>query len=105
MSSAVRIEDHVGWREIRIDRPDRLNALDVPSFRSVREALQSAALDVSVRAVLLTGEGRAFCAGGDVAVMEEHRRTGDLPRLFHELTGEQESSVREIMTMPKPVIA
>jgi 2-(1,2-epoxy-1,2-dihydrophenyl)acetyl-CoA isomerase len=105
MSSAVRIEDHVGWREIRIDRPDRLNALDVPSFRSVREALQSAALDVSVRAVLLTGEGRAFCAGGDVAVMEEHRRTGELPRLFHELTGEQESSVREIMTMPKPVIA
>jgi 2-(1,2-epoxy-1,2-dihydrophenyl)acetyl-CoA isomerase len=37
--------------------------------------------------------------------MEEHRRTGGLPTLFHELTGEQENSVREILHMPKPVVA
>ena len=91
--------------EIRITRPDRLNALDVPSFRRLRESLQVVALDPRVRAVLLTGEGRAFCAGGDVAVMDEHRRQEDLPRLFHELTGEQELSVREILQMQKPVVA
>jgi len=105
MTDAVLTEDHPGWREIRINRPDRLNALDVPSFRMVRAALQSAALDPRVRAVLLTGEGRAFCAGGDVAAMDEHRQRNELPTLFHELTGEQESSVREILTMPKPVVA
>ncbi len=91
--------------EIRINRPERLNALDVPSFRQLRETLQSAALDPTVRAVLLTGEGRAFCAGGDVATMDEYRARGELPRLFHELTGEQEMSVREILGMRKPVVA
>lgn len=101
----VRIERHGPWTELRIDRPERLNALDVPSFRKVHEALQALALDPSVRGVLLTGEGRSFCAGGDVASMEEHRRAGTLPTLFHDLTGEQEGSVREILSMPKPVLA
>ncbi len=91
--------------EIRLSRPERLNALDVPTFRRLRETLQAAALDPAVRAVLLTGEGTAFSAGGDVAVMEEAQRRGELPTLFHELTGEQELSVREILQMPKPVLA
>ena len=105
MPEPVVTEDRGAVREIRLARPDRLNALDVPSFRALREALQSAALATSVRAVLLTGEGKAFCAGGDVAVMEEFRTRGELARLFHELTGEQELSVREIVQMPKPVVA
>jgi 2-(1,2-epoxy-1,2-dihydrophenyl)acetyl-CoA isomerase len=91
--------------EIALNRPERLNAMDVPSLRTLREALQQVAVDASVRAVLLTGNGGAFCAGGDVAVMEENRRKGELPQLFHLLTGEQEMSVRELLTMPKPVVA
>jgi 2-(1,2-epoxy-1,2-dihydrophenyl)acetyl-CoA isomerase len=101
----LRLETRGAVTEIRLDRPDRLNALDVPHFRALREALQALALDPTVRAVILTGEGRAFCAGGDVATMEEHRQAGTLPQLFHELTGEQELSVREIMGMAKPVVA
>lgn len=104
-SAPVRTERRGSVLEIRICRPERLNALDVPSFRRLREQLQAAALDRSVRAVLLTGEGRAFCAGGDVAVMDEFRERGELARLFHELTGEQELSVREILGMAKPVVA
>ncbi len=100
---AVRRDGPV--KEITIHRPERLNALDVPSFRAVREALQTAALDAEVRAVVLTGSGEAFCAGGDLESMERARLSGDLPTLFHELTGEQELSVREILTMPKPVVA
>jgi 2-(1,2-epoxy-1,2-dihydrophenyl)acetyl-CoA isomerase len=92
-------------RIITIDRPDRLNALDTASMKELRLTLQHAALDAESRAVILTGAGKAFCAGGDVATMEEHRAKGDLPRLFHELTGEQELSVREIVGMNKPVIA
>jgi 2-(1,2-epoxy-1,2-dihydrophenyl)acetyl-CoA isomerase len=90
---------------IVINRPERLNALDVPSMRELRHVLQETAVDPSVRCVLLTGAGKAFCAGGDVATMEEHRAAGHLPFLFHELTGEQETSVREIVTMRKPVLA
>ena len=90
---------------ISIDRPEQLNALDVPSMRELRVALQKAAIDARVRALLLTGEGNAFCAGGDVAAMEEHRARGELATLFHELTGEQELSIREIVGMRKPVVA
>lgn len=105
MTGAVLIERRESVVEIRIHRPERLNALDVPAFGEVRGALQAASLDPGVRAVILTGSGTAFCAGGDVGAMEEHRTRGELARLFHELTGEQERSVREIMTMPKPVLA
>jgi 2-(1,2-epoxy-1,2-dihydrophenyl)acetyl-CoA isomerase len=90
---------------VTINRPERLNALDVPSMRELRTVLQGAAVDRSVRCVLLTGSGRAFCAGGDVATMDEHRAQGKLTGLFHELTGEQETSIREIVTMRKPVLA
>ena len=103
--SCVRTERRGSVLRLQIARPERLNALDVPSFYEVRRALQSAALDPDIRAVLLTGAGHAFCAGGDVAVMDEHRKAGDLATLFHELTGEQELSVREIVSMRKPVLA
>jgi 2-(1,2-epoxy-1,2-dihydrophenyl)acetyl-CoA isomerase len=103
--STLREERRGAALEIRLNRPDRLNALDVPAFRELRESLQAASQDPKVRAVILTGEGRAFCAGGDVATMEQHLDRGNLPKLFHDLTGEQELSVREILGMPKPVLA
>jgi 2-(1,2-epoxy-1,2-dihydrophenyl)acetyl-CoA isomerase len=90
---------------ITLNRPDRLNAMDLPSMTELHRALQDSAMDPSIRCVLLTGTGAAFSAGGDVATMEEHRVRGDLPSLFHALTGEQEACVREILTMRKPVLA
>jgi 2-(1,2-epoxy-1,2-dihydrophenyl)acetyl-CoA isomerase len=105
LTPAVRIQRRESIEEIRIARPERRNALDVPSFRELRRALDAVALDPSVRAVVLTGEGSAFCAGGDVATMDEYREKRALPELFHDLTGEQELSVRIMLSMPKPVIA
>ncbi|HEV2449483.1 MAG TPA: enoyl-CoA hydratase-related protein [Thermoplasmata archaeon] len=90
---------------IEIRRPERRNALDVPEFRELRQALERAHLDSTVRAVILTGQGEAFCAGGDVAAMAAASQEGRLPQFFHELTGEQELSVRELVSMPKPVVA
>jgi len=103
--SAVLTQKNGAVLTITINRPDRLNALDVPTMVELRSALQAATVATDVRAVLLTGAGSAFCAGGDVAVMEEHRARGELPDLFHRLTAEQEHMVREILTMPKPVVA
>jgi 2-(1,2-epoxy-1,2-dihydrophenyl)acetyl-CoA isomerase len=105
MPEAIRTERRGPVLEIRIDRPDRLNALDVPSFAQFRRELQAAALDASVRAVILTGQGRAFCAGGDVTTMDDHRARGGLPLLFHDLTAGQELAIREIVGMRKPVLA
>jgi 2-(1,2-epoxy-1,2-dihydrophenyl)acetyl-CoA isomerase len=102
---SIRTERKGSVFSIILNRPDRLNAMDLASMQELRQVLQETAVDPTIRSVLLTGTGSAFCAGGDVAVMEEHRIRGDLPRLFHELTGEQETAVREILTMRKPVIA
>jgi 2-(1,2-epoxy-1,2-dihydrophenyl)acetyl-CoA isomerase len=105
MAGSVRLTRAGPIAEVRIDRPQQLNALDVPSFLELRRILEGVGRDPTVRCVVLAGEGGAFCAGGDVGVMEEFRRQGDLPRLFHELTGEQELTVRELLGMPKPVVA
>ncbi|HEV2167048.1 MAG TPA: enoyl-CoA hydratase-related protein [Thermoplasmata archaeon] len=102
---SIRTHDEGAVRAIRIDRPDRLNALDVPTFRALRAELERASHAASIRAVILTGTGTAFSAGGDVAAMDEARRNGGLAQLFHDLTGEQERSVREILGMRKPVLA
>ena len=91
--------------ELCLNRPERLNAFDVPSFERFRRALEEVARDATVRAVILTGSGRAFSAGGDVAAMEEARIAGTLPAFFHDLTGEQERSVRALVGMAKPVVA
>jgi len=90
---------------LTIQRPEKLNALDVPSMMALRQALQTAATERDVRAVLLTGAGKAFCAGGDIAVMDEYRARGELPALFHALTGEMETGIRELIGMAKPVVA
>jgi 2-(1,2-epoxy-1,2-dihydrophenyl)acetyl-CoA isomerase len=103
--ATVRTERRGAVLAITIDRPDRLNALDIPSMTELRRTVQAATVDRTVRAVVLTGAGKAFCAGGDVATMEEYRARGELTPLFHELTGEQETTVRDLATMPKPVVA
>jgi 2-(1,2-epoxy-1,2-dihydrophenyl)acetyl-CoA isomerase len=90
---------------VRISRPAKLNALDPDSVRSLRRALQDAAHDRAIRAVILTGDGNAFSAGGDVSSMQEHLTLGDLARLFYELTGEMELTIRELLGMKKPVVA
>jgi enoyl-CoA hydratase/carnithine racemase len=53
---------------ITFDRPDRLNAIDWQLYRSFEEALEDVARDSSVAAVIITGAGRAFCAGGDISL-------------------------------------
>jgi 2-(1,2-epoxy-1,2-dihydrophenyl)acetyl-CoA isomerase len=105
MTRGIRVERRGSVEEIRICRPDRLNAIDIPTFAELRTALEAAALDRAVRAVILTGEGRAFSAGGDVATMDEYHTRGELPLLFHDLTAGQELAIREIVGMRKPVVA
>ncbi len=105
MPDPIQTERRGAVAILTIQRPERLNALDVPSMLALRRELEKVATDRTVRAVLLTGAGKAFCAGGDVAVMDEFRARGELAVMFHALTGEMESVIREVMGMPKPVLA
>lgn len=63
----ITVEDHVA--DVRLNRGDKMNALDRAMFEGIVEAQRTLAADRSVRAVVLSGEGRAFCAGLDISAM------------------------------------
>lgn len=65
MSDRVQIEIDGGVAHVRLDRPDKMNALDQAMFLAVAEAGERVGADASVRAVVLSGAGRAFCSGLD----------------------------------------
>ncbi|WP_223199426.1 enoyl-CoA hydratase-related protein [Solihabitans fulvus] len=67
----VRYEVGSGVATITLNRPDRLNAVTPEMGGAVNEALRRAELDPDVRAVVLTGAGRGFCAGADLALFED----------------------------------
>ena len=56
---------------ITLNRPDRMNAWTGIMERDVRHAMEAAAADDNVRVIVLTGAGRAFCAGADMEVLKE----------------------------------
>lgn len=66
MTQTVRVEDADGIREITLARPARKNALDVAMYEALVAALLGVDEDDTVRAVILRGEGPAFCAGNDL---------------------------------------
>ena len=59
-------EEADGVATIRLNRPERLNALTFDSYAELRDTFFALRSRDSVRSVLLTGSGRAFCSGGDV---------------------------------------
>ena len=65
MTERVSITVTEGVADVRLNRPDKLNAIDGPMFQALAEAGAALAADNTVRAVVLSGEGRAFCAGLD----------------------------------------
>lgn len=88
---------------ITLNRPAQLNALNRELALALRDAVTRAAGDDAVRAVRIKGEGRAFMAGGDVAMFAENfdaapETIGGLIEVFHAIVG-------TIRSMPKPVIA
>lgn len=89
---------------LTLNRPDRLNALDAALGRALLDALARVGNDDQVRAVVVTGAGRAFCAGGDVNLLRKARESEDVGELEALLkTGRQ--IVLAIAKMPKPVVA
>jgi enoyl-CoA hydratase/carnithine racemase len=65
IAERVTISVEGGVADVRLNRPDKLNALDLAMFEAIAGAAESLADNPSLRAVVLSGEGRAFCAGLD----------------------------------------
>jgi enoyl-CoA hydratase len=90
-----------GIARVRLNRPHRLNAMIPQLMRDLHQALQTAAGDPAVRVVLLSGEGRAFCAGDDLK--EADKGYGGVAEVRQFINEIQQVTV-DLKTMRKPII-
>ncbi len=101
MADLVLIERGAGYRTLSLNRPDKLNVFDDALHDALRAALDEADADADCRALLLTGAGRGFCAGADLAATVGPERQADLgdvlERTFNPL-------IRRIRGLRMPVV-
>lgn len=95
---------HEGITVLVMNRPDRLNALNNELSSALNDALGRIAGDATVRVVVITGAGRAFCSGGDLAAIGKGRQSGETQSLEPLLRSGMQAVLR-MRTIPQPVIA
>src|SRR5215210_8160532 len=98
----IKVENEAGIATITLNRPEKLNAFVGHMRRDLAEALERAASAADVRVVVVTGAGRGFCAGADVAYMAELMERQDTDE-FARLLGAGRRVVMAIRDMMKPV--
>ncbi|HYC45198.1 MAG TPA: enoyl-CoA hydratase-related protein [Burkholderiales bacterium] len=96
----VKLEKQGGIATVTLDRADKMNALSEDMYVDVANIFGELQTDESVRAVILTGAGKAFCSGSDVGSMQGVTMVGNRPRmqLRHRM-------ITNIVNLEKPVIA
>jgi 2-(1,2-epoxy-1,2-dihydrophenyl)acetyl-CoA isomerase len=95
---------HNGVALLTMNRPEKLNALNADLAMALDRAFDRIGKDDSIRVVVLTGAGRAFCAGGDLAVIAKGQEEGDMGHLRPILRAGM-GAVLQMRTIPQPVIA
>ena len=98
----IRVEVKDGVQVITLNRPEVLNSFHLPMARELQDALGVAAADENIRAVLLTGEGRGFCAGQDLAAVNIDTDPKD--DLGETVRAQYNPVIRAIRRLEKPVI-
>jgi 2-(1,2-epoxy-1,2-dihydrophenyl)acetyl-CoA isomerase len=89
--------------QVMLNRPEVFNALNLDMMNRLAEVLSSAATDRSIKGLLLTGNGKAFCAGGDLKwISRQAEETGSV---LYRLAPQFHLSITEIRRMGKPVVA
>jgi 2-(1,2-epoxy-1,2-dihydrophenyl)acetyl-CoA isomerase len=95
----ILVEAFPGYRLITLNRPERLNALTVEMADALSAALDMAAADENCRALVLTGAGRAFCAGQDLTAV-----VGMAPGDIGHLLDRYNPLIKKLRGLPLPVI-
>ena len=105
--TAIAYDVTDGVATLRLDRPERRNAIDDAMRSEMIAALENAAFDPGVRALVVTGTGTAFCAGGDVRGMRNRLAAPQEDVAFNGWRRQQRThrAVALLHTMPKPTIA
>jgi enoyl-CoA hydratase/carnithine racemase len=104
MSDVLHLVVEKNTALLTLTRPDRLNALNNDLLMAIVEALDRIELDPAVRAVVITGAGRAFSAGADIAAFQKHVAAGPAKAVAHFLRPGQRMT-RRVESFPKPIIA
>lgn len=106
MTERLSIDFKDGVADVRLNRPDKLNALDRPMLDALAEGPGRLAALPGLRAVVLSGEGRAFCAGLDMETMAGLAGAGlDIVTRTHDLANLFQQTAWGWRTLPVPVIA
>ena len=103
LSAPVALSIADGVASIRFQRPEVLNAIDVPTAIALRDAVFSATRDAAVRVIVLSGEGRAFVAGGDLAYFRDAGESA--PQAAAELIAPMHEAVEALAAASQPVLA
>ncbi len=103
MAESVLVAQEGGVLRLTLNRPDRLNAFNEEMHLALRAGLERARDEAGVRAVLLTGAGRGFCAGQDLGDRDP-RKGGDIPDLGVTLERFYNPTLRLIRALEKPVV-
>ena len=103
MSELIELKHHDAIAEVALNRPDAYNAFDYELVSQLARQLTGLAADDRVRGVVLTGRGKAFCAGGDLKWALNHSKGPGAA--FHLLAGQFHMAILEIRRMKKPVLA
>jgi len=104
MYEHILISEAYAILTITLNRPDKLNAFIGHMRRDLADAIEHAGSDRSVRVVVITGAGRAFCAGGDIGFMAELMQRRDAEE-FARILGAGRRVITAIREITKPVIA
>ncbi len=103
MEQSVIVEQKETIAVVKLNRPKAYNAFDSNTIKALRDILMSLSRDEFVKGVVLTGVGKAFCAGGDLRWISSYKeRYGDT---FYELAAVYHQAILEIRRMAKPVVA
>jgi len=102
--TAVTVNYETAITTITLNRPEVMNAFDAVLAASIGDAVRAAADDRSCRVIVLTGAGRSFCAGADLAHLKHIMDTRNR-ELARELVTSATRIVQTIVSAPKPVIA
>ncbi|WP_242124083.1 crotonase/enoyl-CoA hydratase family protein [Sphingobium sp. Sx8-8] len=105
MGERVTISVEDGLADVRFNRPDRLNALDVEQYEAIAAMIARIGADPTIRAVVLSGEGRAFCSGVDLGRLGRDPRLERLSPRTHGIANLSQQCAWGWRTLPQPVIA
>lgn len=93
-----------GTLALTLNRPDKLNAFDDDLSYEFIDALKQAEKDPQVRCILLTGEGRGFCAGQDLQSRSISQSNGTSPHLGESIRNRYLPIIHKLRTMEKPIV-